>query len=48
MGDGYGVESGRMLDEVGDDSMQPTDTVMKSRIENIVKTLLRFMIDKIQ
>jgi hypothetical protein len=37
VGDGYCVASGRMLDEVGDDSTQAVDTVIRSRIENTVK-----------
>ena len=39
VGDGCSVASGRKLDEVWDESTQPTDTIMR-RIVNIVKTFL--------
>lgn len=48
VGDGCGVASGRKLDVVGDDSTQPYETVMRMKIENIVKTILGFIIDNIQ
>ena len=40
IGEGYGVASGGKLDDVCDDSTQQTDTVIRIRIENIVKAFL--------
>ena len=40
VGDVSGVASGRKLDELGDDSTQPPETVIRIRIENKVKALL--------
>jgi len=42
VGDGYSIAFGRKLDEVGDDSTHPADTVMRSRIKNIAYWEKRF------